>query len=115
MIILTFFIEKLARICHHMVAELGEKDPLKATTYRYPAASILVTSSSIVSLVAMRFESWEEFRMVVSKLLELQLCGLRRLVKQLVGKSRWMDSGTLARRLTVTDELVSLAFSLLPS
>lgn len=103
MIILTFLVEKLARICHRMVAKLGEEDATDASNIQ-PCG-----------FGSYEVESWEEFRMVVSRLAELQLCELRRLVKQLVGTSQRMDSGTMARRLTVTDELVSLAFSLLPS
>lgn len=103
MIILTFLVEKLARICHRMVAGLGEKDP--------PDGSNIQPCG----FGSYEVESGEEFRAVVSKLVELQLCGIRRLVKQLVGTSQRMDSGTMARRLAVTDELVSLAFSLLLS
>ncbi|KAG6353255.1 hypothetical protein INS49_007554 [Diaporthe citri] len=103
MIILTFLVEKLARVCHGMVSAIREKDPENCGNIQP------------FGFGSYEVESWEELRMVVSKLLELQLCGLRALVKQLVGTSRWMDSGTMARRLAVTDQLMSLTFSLLPT
>lgn len=115
MTILTFLVEKLARICHRMAAELGEKNPTDGGNIQVSGSLDIGCSTQPCGFGSYEVESWEEFRMVVSKLLELQLCGLRTLVKQLGGTSQWIDSGTMARRLTVTDQVVSLAFSLLPS
>lgn len=116
MTVLTFLFEKLARICHRMAAELGEKDPAEGGNMQISGSlDNIGCNIQPCGFGSYEVESWEEFRMVVSKLLELQLCGLRTLVKQLGGMPRWMDSGTMSRRLTVTDQLVSLAFSLLPT
>lgn len=113
MTILAFLVEKLARICHRMAAELGEKNPTDGNNVQVSGSLDIGCNMQPCGFGSYVVESWEEGRLVVSKLVELQLCGLRTLVKQLAGTSQWMNSDTMARRLAVTDQLVSLAFSLL--
>lgn len=113
MTILAFLVEKLARICHRMVAELGEKNPTGGGNVQISGSLDIGCNMQPCGFGSYEVESWEEGRLVVSKLVELQLCGLHTLVKRLAGTSQWMNSDTMARRLAVTDQLVSLAFSLL--
>lgn len=105
MIVLTFLAEKLARMCCRVVAQLGEK---AAAGLDVPCRNVFCGFGSY------EVESWEEFRLVLFGLLELQLCGLRTLLKQLVDISQWMNSDTMARRLAITNGIMTQAFSLLP-
>lgn len=107
MIVLTFLAEKLARMCLRVVAQLGEKAPA-AGSLDVPCSNVFCGFGSY------EVESWEEFRPVLFGLLELQLCGLRALLKQLDEISQWMNSDTMARRLAATDGIMTQAFSLLP-
>lgn len=114
MIILTFLIEKLACVCHRIVVELGNKGSNNVGIYQISGSFDISCNNLHCGFGSYEVESWEEFRFMFSGLLDLQLRGLRTLLKQLVDISRRMNSDTMARRLAVTERLMTHAFSLLP-